>query len=64
MDKYNKLLQVKPPHLQSQYLTEIINRSDIVFTHKTLELEFIKEKKVLTEKISPKKGGNTITLVF
>jgi len=63
MDKYNLLLHIKPPHLQSEYLSEIINKSDIVITHKTLELEFIKEKKVLQER-TQKKGGATITLVF
>lgn len=64
MDKYNLLLQIKPPKLKSRYLSKIINKSDIIFTHKTLELEFIKEKRMLQEKNKPKKGGETITLVF
>ena len=71
MEKYISLLQIKPPHLQSQYLTEMVNKSDIVFTHKTLELEFVKEKNMLAateakkeNKGIKKKGGATITLVF
>ena len=72
MDKYNLLLQIKPPHLQSQYLSEIINKSDIVFTHKTLDLEFDKEKNIMMEKTGPKdprgkpkpKKGGGITWVF
>ncbi len=79
MEKYNLLLQIKPPHMQSKYLTEMVNRSDIIFTHKTLDLEFKKEKKILQEKIDlgekqkaekakkkgkGKRGGANITLVF
>lgn len=63
MDKYNLLLQIKPPHLQSHYLSKIINKSDIVFTHKTLELDFMKEKASMEKKNKPRKGGS-ITWVF
>ena len=80
MEKYNLLLQIKPPSLQSKYLSQIVNKSDIIFTHKILELEFKKEKKIMQEKTEGKgkdhntkeksksvrkKGGKEfITLVF
>lgn len=65
MDKYKKLLQIKPPYLKTNYLTHIVNKSDIVFTHKTLKLEFDNEKKIMVKKTTPsKKRGGLTTLVF
>lgn len=60
MDKYNLLLKIKPPYIESSYITKLINKNDIVFTHKTLELHFDKEKKILKEKLSTSKKGGKI----
>lgn len=65
MEKYKILLGVKPPYMITKYLSNIVNSSDIIFTHKTIRLQFNDEKKIMELRNKPrKKGGSTITLVF
>lgn len=64
MEKYKILLQIKPPYMTTNYLTNIINSSDIVFTHKTIQMEFNNEKKIMEARSKPPKKGGMLTLVF
>ena len=69
MDKYLQLVSIKPPQLQTNYLSSLVPKNDITFTHKTLNLRFLKGKKYLREvskpgKIVGKKGGAKKIWVF